>query len=323
MNHNGVGEEIDLELGDSHDRLLEALRVVPELRQATAIEPILKGYSPDRKFKVTVPSQGHYLVRTYDSNQEAKKQAEFQWMHGARQIGVMSQLPVAMGRLDEGQGYMVLSYIEGEDASDVLPRLSEKVQRDIGMQAGAQLRMLHRLQVRDLPESWFTRKSKKHRRYMEKYVQCPIVMKRDESILAYIDSRLPLMKHRPDRFQHDDFHPGNLIVKDGRLAGIIDFSRFDQGDPIHEFLKLGLFGVEASIPYAIGQVEGYCGGNRPDETFWALYSLYLAMALVSSVVWIQQVKPEETDDMMAKIERVREEHDDFRRIVPRWYNESS
>lgn len=38
----------------------------------------------------------------------------------------MSQLPVAMGRLDEGQGYMVLSYIEGEDASDVLPGYRRK-----------------------------------------------------------------------------------------------------------------------------------------------------------------------------------------------------
>ncbi|WP_440117544.1 hypothetical protein [Paenibacillus sp. QZ-Y1] len=50
-----------------------------------------------------------------------------------------------------------------------------------------------------------------------------------------------------------------------------------------------------------------------------MYSLYTAMALVSSVVWIQQMKPEETDDMMVRIERVREDHEDFRRFIPRWY----
>src|SRR5208282_5231031 len=94
---------------------------------------------------------------------------------------------------------------------------------------------------------------------------------------------------------------------------------YDQGDPIHEFLKLGLFASEISIPYSIGQIQGYFDGNEPDELFWRLYSLYTAMALVSSVVWIQQVKPEETLEMMAKIERVREDHDDFRSFIPRWY----
>ncbi|MGF9697767.1 hypothetical protein [Paenibacillus sp. MABNR03] len=70
----------------------------------------------------------------------------------------------------------------------------------------------------------------------------------------------------------------------------------------------------------MGQIQSYFGGGEPDELFWRLYSLYTAMALVSSMVWIQQVKPEETDDMVDKIELVRENHDDFRRFIPRWYN---
>ncbi|MNW66637.1 hypothetical protein D3C74_451270 [compost metagenome] len=88
---------------------------------------------------------------------------------------------------------------------------------------------------------------------------------------------------------------------------------------MHEFLKLGLFAAEVSTPYSIGQIQGYFDGREPDEGFWNMYSLYMAMALVSSVVWIQNVKPEETDQMMTKIEQVREDHDDFRRLIPKWY----
>lgn len=37
------------------------------------------------------------------------------------------------------------------------------------------------------------------------------------------------------------------------------------------------------------------------------------------MVWIRQVKPEETLEMMTKIEHGREDHDNFRSVIPRWY----
>ena len=207
----------------------------------------------------------------------------------------------------------------GEDASEVLPSLSEQQQHSIGLQAGVELKLIHQLPVAKQAEAWYIRKSKKHRRYVDRYKACPVVMERDQHILSFIDEHLGWMKGRADGFQHDDFHPVNLVVNKDELAGVIDFNRADQGDPAHEFLKLGLFATEISIPYSIGQVQGYFDGREPDEGFWNMYSLYMAMALVSSVVWIQSVKPEETDQMMEKIERVREDHDDFRRLIPKWY----
>jgi len=304
----------------TYQALKDMLQNIPQLRQATEIEPLLRGYSSDLKWKVFVPDQGYFLLRTFHLSQEPMKRNEYQCMTALQELGVRCPLPISLGRLDEENGYMLLAYIEGEEAARVLPRMDQQSQWDIGMEAGAELRKIHRLKVEGLAESWYIRKSKKHQRYMERYRQCLVQMNRDQNILAFIEQHLDWMKHRPDGFQHDDFHPGNLVIKEDKLAGVIDFNRFDQGDPVHEFLKLGLFASETSIPYSIGQIQGYFGGNEPDEQFWRLYSLYTAMALVSSVVWIQQVMPEETNDMMDKIERVREDHDDFRRFIPRWYN---
>ncbi|MCE7792052.1 aminoglycoside phosphotransferase family protein [Salipaludibacillus sp. CUR1] len=37
------------------------------------------------------------------------------------------------------------------------------------------------------------------------------------------------MKQRPNLFQHDDFHLGNIIVNNKKFAGVIDFNRYDWG----------------------------------------------------------------------------------------------
>lgn len=306
-------------LSSTASEILELVKAIPPLREAVQIERISKGYSLDHKFKMEVPSQGNVLLRIFPYRDMEGKKKEIHLLEALKKMGVLCSTPLGIGRLDDNNGYMIVSYLEGEDAADALPLMSAQQQYSIGMRAGSELRRIHQLPMEKQEDSWYTRKSMKHRRYVERYQACPIVMDNDQHILHFIDDHLEWMKGRPDGFQHDDFHPANLVVNNGELAGVIDFNRADQGDPVHEFLKLGLFATEVSIPYSIGQVQGYFEGHDPDEEFWNLYSLYMAMALVSSVVWIQNVKPEETDQMMMKIERVREDHDDFRSVIPSWY----
>ncbi|WP_339836643.1 aminoglycoside phosphotransferase family protein [Paenibacillus sp. FSL R7-0272] len=303
----------------SESGMLEIVTRIPELRNALQVERISRGYSLDHKFKVVVPDQRNMLLRIFPCRDMDDKRQETHVLAALREMGVLCSTPLGVGRLDENNGYMILSYLEGEDASEVLPSMSEQQQYSIGLKAGAELERIHQLAVEKQAESWYIRKSKKHRRYVDRYNACPVVMESDQHILNFIEEHLEWMKDRPDCFQHDDFHPANLIVNKGELAGVIDFNRADQGDPVHEFLKLGLFATEISIPYSIGQIHGYFDGHEPDEGFWKMYSLYMAMALISSVVWIQNVKPEETEQMMMKIERVRNDHDDFRSMIPRWY----
>jgi aminoglycoside phosphotransferase (APT) family kinase protein len=131
------------------------------------------------------------------------------------------------------------------------------------------------------------------------------------------------MRNRPNLFQHDDYHIGNLIVSGAKLSGIIDFNRYDWGDPIHEFVKVGIFSSEVSVLFSVGQIRGYHNHGEPDEAFWGLYSLYLAMTLISSVVWVLNVRPDETGLMLGKIHKVLEDHNDFNLTVPRWYSKAA
>lgn len=169
---------------------------------------------------------------------------------------------------------------------------------------------------------WYERKATKHQRYMDEYLNGGVRVRHDDKIISFIEQNMKYMEHRPNVFQHNDFHVGNIIVKDKRLSGIIDFNRYDWGDPIHDFLKVGIFSREVSIPFSNGQLKGYFQNEQPGEAFWRLYSLYLAMCVFSSVVWTLKVTPGSMDEMLDKIYTFLEDHDYFERMKPKWYQEN-
>lgn len=295
---------------------------IPFLQGDVQIEPIHQGYSSDKKY-IVLRDDEKFLLRTFDPKHYSSKVMEFAVLLRMKEYNVKCSRPLEVGILEDlGIGFMVLSFIEGDDAAEVLSKLSLTEQFHIGVEAGRELQKIHNYIAPNNITPWYERKLKKHNEYLNKYFQLDVRIKKDSSFLSFIEDHLHLMKDRPNLFQHDDFHVGNLIIKDNQLSGVIDFDRYDWGDPIHEFLKAGMFSSEVSIPFSIGQIKGYHQDSEPDDLFWRLYSLYLAMCLISSVVWIRKVKPEETDIMMDKIDRVLEDHEYFRLIKPKWYSES-
>lgn len=298
-----------------HDR-------IPLLRDGFRLEKIHKGYSSDEKY-VCYSRDGLpvYILRTYMITQDKRKRSEFAVIRRMEEQEVLCSRAVDIGVFPELElGYMLLTYIEGEDATDVLPLLTEEEQYAIGHQAGRELHKIHQVVGPEELVPWEEMMGAKHQRYRDSYAQCGVTIRHDDKLLSFIDSRLHAMKGRPNRFQHDDYHVGNLILKDGRLSGVIDFNRFDWGDPVHEFVKTGLFSAGVSVPFSVGLIRGYHDGKEPDESFWELYALYLAMTLVSSIVWILRVKPEETAEMMEKVHKVMEDHREYESLVPSWYS---
>jgi aminoglycoside phosphotransferase (APT) family kinase protein len=235
------------------------------------------------------------------------------------EYNVKCSRPVEIGTKENEFGYMILTYIEGFDAEEELKKYSEAIQYNIGLEAGQELLKIHKYTASENITPWYDRKLEKHQKYVEQYNRLNVKIENDVQIINYIDENIVLMKSRPNIFQHDDFHVGNLIVKDGKLAGVIDFNRFDWGDPVHEFLKVGMFSSAISIPFSIGQIRGYHNDSNPDGSFWELYSLYLAMSLFSSIVWQMKVDSGEISKMMEYVNRVKIDHDNFKLMKPIWY----
>ncbi|WP_246029185.1 phosphotransferase family protein [Paenibacillus humicus] len=295
-------------------------RWIPLLSGCGEIEPILKGYSDDAKYLVS-DSEGkpRYVLRAYGIEQAGTKAREYGILEEMKELDVLCSRPVQAGSLpDQGLGYMLVTYIEGEEASEALPRLPVGKQESIGLHAGRELRKIHRAGVPADVEPWQDRILARYRKYMQEYEACGIKLDRGDELLKFLQEHIGLTEGRPSVFQHHDYHVGNLIVHDGALAGIIDFNRYGWGDSVQEFAKAGFFSAETSVPFTAGQIRGYHDGE-PDDGFWQLYAFYIGLVCLSSVPWIVRVRPAETADMLKRIGKVIDDHEGFSRCKPLWY----
>ena len=104
---------------------------------------------------------------------------------------------------------------------------------------------------------------------------------------------------------------------DGSI-GVIDFNRWEVGDPWEEFYKLQSFGKEVSVPYCVGQINAYFNGDPPED-FWRVLAVYVAWSSLFSIKWAEQFGSEEIAGMVRRCKAAFADFDDFRRVVPCWY----
>jgi aminoglycoside phosphotransferase (APT) family kinase protein len=292
---------------------------IPLISNCKDVIEIKKGYSSNEKYLIHMQDGNNkLLLRMFNVEELVLKKSEYSILEMMREYHVTCSRPISIGEVGN-QGYMITSYIEGKDAEDEISTYSEEDQFNMGFEAGKELRKMHQLSAPEHIPSWYLRKVEKHNRYIDAYLECEIKIKNDQRIMKFIDENSHLMKERPNLFQHDDFHLGNIILNNHKFAGVIDFNRFDWGDPYHEFLKIGIFSRGVSIPFSIGQIRGYFNNNEPDEDFWRLYSLYMAMCVFSTVVWTLKTIPNNMNEMLEKVYMYLEDHDYFSRLKPKWY----
>ncbi|WP_274363767.1 phosphotransferase family protein [Paenibacillus thermotolerans] len=301
-------------------QLSEVREHIPALRKAKAVSKIYKGFSYDGKYLVYEGGEKPaYVLRTATFEQTERKRREFEAVARIHGLGVRTSEPVAFGTVEAlDLCYMVLRYVEGEDASERLPLMTADEQYGVGVEAGRELLMMHEVEAPGDMEEWSMRRLAKHNRQLADYFRCGVKLPEEDAVVAFIEEKLPLLEGRPNRFQHDDFHPGNLLVHGGAYAAAIDFNRYDWGDPYHDFLKIAYFSREVSIPFSIGQIDGYFDGKIP-ENFWNLYALYSALIMFGTITWTLQVVPEQLDSMMNRIRTVLDDHRNFESVIPGWY----
>lgn len=290
------------------------------LSNAVQVEQISKGYSMENKYLVTTDDNEKILLRIIPIEQYARKREEFDVIKNLYFSEVKVPKPITFGQCEDFHiCYYVLSYIEGADAAESLVDCSADEQYEIGLQAGRDLHTMHKFQAPKELGTWYERAIRKHRNYVAAYKDIGITLRHADRILEFIVQNEGYIRNRPNRFQHDDFHVGNIIVNNRTYAGTIDFNRFDWGDPVHDFLKVGFFSSEVSVPFCVGQLHGYFNDEAIPDWFWRLYSIYVAMTMFSSIVWTMRVVPHEIDGMLRRIYRVLDDHQNFESIRPGWY----
>lgn len=287
----------------------------------TKIEPVNKGWSNDKKYYVETENGSKLLLRISDISEYDRKKAEFELVEKVAALDVPMSQPIDFGTCDNGESvYSLLTWCDGEDAEVILPRLTETEQYVLGIKSGKILRRIHSISAPEDQEEWGSRFNRKTDKKIEKYKACGIKFHGDNSIIKYIEDNRNLLFGRPQCCQHGDFHVGNMIISSDKTLSIIDFNRYDFGDPWEEFNRI-VFSAAASPHFATGQLNGYFNGRPPIE-FFKLLAFYISSNTLSAIYWAIPFGEKEITTMMNQATDVLSWFDNMNNSIPTWYLEN-
>lgn len=284
------------------------------------VEMVSKGWSSDRKYYIMTTTGRDLLLRISDIKQYEAKKKEYEIIKKYAELGFPMSEPIDFGVCNNGKNtYMLLTWVEGKDLEDVLARLSELEQYQLGRKAGTILKKIHSVEIDSNDQPAGTKKAKKLLQ-LQRYEESKVRIADDDFAIQYVKDHIDQIWYEKPVYMHGDFHPGNLIYTADGDIGVIDFNRWEVGDPYEEFYKLESFGIEQSIPYCIGQIDAYFDENIP-EKFWISLAVYVAHASLYSIKWAEKFGQKEVDGMVERCRMAFDDYDNFNRKIPKWYSD--
>lgn len=280
------------------------------------ITPIKKGMSGDRKYFVTTNSGERLLLRISDISELERKKTEYALIKKLS-ADIPMPKPVDFGVCGgDTEVYTLLTWIDGEEAEAVVPKLSENEQYRIGKEAGRILKRIHDLAPADVSGTWKERYFAVIDERLEAFRNEGERFDGWDIMLDYIESNRSLLDERPQTYHHGDYHMGNLILS-GDGVSVIDWHTVDFdniGDPWYECNRIGL-----EYPYfASGQIDGYFAGSVPEE-FWRLLAYYLSVSAITSIVWAKYFALDRLKSVLNLNMDILKWFDNMKCPVPIWY----
>ncbi|MBR5313721.1 MAG: phosphotransferase [Clostridia bacterium] len=282
----------------------------------TTLTPVDKGWSGDKKYCAETADGTKYLLRTSDPETFERKKAEFSAMQTVCALDIPMCRPIAFGQTEDFV-YSVQTWIDGEDAEETITGYLDTKQYTFGLTAGRILTKIHSIPAPDAQEDWESRFNKKIDRKIKGYHDCPLKFDGAEHMLHYIAKNRRLLHGRPQSLRHGDYHIGNMMIGRNGTLTVIDFNRFDYGDPWEEFNRI-VWCAQVSPQFASGMVDGYFGEDVPMD-FWRLLALYISSNTLSSVYWAIPFGQVEIDTMLNQAREVLKWYDNMKNPVPSWY----
>ncbi|MGG7078405.1 aminoglycoside phosphotransferase family protein [Clostridium sardiniense] len=294
---------------------------IPDYKDWTLIKKIDEGWSKDIKYYIEDCNKNKLLLRLSDISMLEPKNKEFEIIKKYNSLSFEMSKVISFGICNNKQNvYMLLSWVEGESLITALPNLSEKEQYSLGLEAGNILKEIHSIPVikSDMPvENRQERKVKK----LIKYENSSVRINNDKDALKFIKKNIRKLNSLPPVYTHGDFHVGNLILTPNNNVGVIDFNRWKCGDGYEEFYKVQFFDIEVSIPFAIGQIDGYFN-NEPPLKFWDILSVYVTHSSLTAINWAEAFGEDEINGMKLRCINAFKDFNNFKSIIPNWYKDN-
>lgn len=281
------------------------------------IEPIRKGWSGDQKYYVETKDGARLLLRLSDISSYHAKQYEFGVMKKLSAAGINMSLPIDFGVCEDGKRvYQLLSWCDGEEAKEALSGMGDAEQFAFGQKAAGILKQMERINRKPASMDWANAYQKRMEHYIELYRNCGYTFPGDDLILSNLRTNHRCIGARPTALMHMDFQTDNMVISpDGELY-LIDFQMCGEADPWHVLTGAGVSAMY-SVPFAMGELEGYFGKMVPDE-FWEKYNYYMISEMLYAFtvgVQLEQERNETLHMFEDEVERMKQNA----LCVPAWY----
>ncbi len=291
---------------------------IPMFHTFKNIQLIKKGMSGDQKYFITTNNNERLLMRIADISEFERKKTEYDLVKKLSGSGIPMPQPIDFGICnDNTEVYTLLTWIEGEEAEKIVPKLSNAEQYNIGKESGEILKKIHMLLPAESEQTWKERYFSVIDERLDAYRKEGVEFPGFGTILEYIESNRCLLDNRPQTYHHGDYHMGNLILSDNNKVSVIDWHTVDFdniGDPWYEFNRIG-----AEYPYfASGQIDGYFNGNIPND-FWRLLAYYLSASAITSIVWTKYFAPDRLTSIINLNTDILKWFNNMNTSVPIWY----
>ena len=290
------------------------IETIPKLNFISK-ELINNGWSCDKKYCVTTTDGVKYLLRVTPKEKSANRAEMFRMQQQVAALGVPMCRPIEIGSCDEGL-YTVQTWVDGKDAEEIIPHLNNSEQYAYGLEAGRILKVIHSIPAPENQPDWEQRFNAKIDCKIEMYNDCHVKFEGAEDIMAYIESNRFLLSNRRQSYQHGDYHIGNMMIEKNKIV-IIDFDRYDFGDPWEEFNRI-VWCAQASPIFASGIINGYFDNEVPLE-FWKLLALYISSNMLSSIPWAIPFGESEVNTMLNQAKDVLSWYNNMHNPIPTWY----
>lgn len=280
------------------------------------IKPLIKGYSNDAKYLLQLNNGMSILMKVSNMKDYNRKKQEFNYLKVHYNNGVKCSEPLDFFVIEElNVCITVLTYLEGKSADEVLPLLAKEMQYSLGYKAANELRKIHEVKPSE-SFNWYKKRWEKYGLKKKQLFELGCSFYKQDEIENYIKENFEILRESTVRFQHDDFQPMNIIINEKELIGIIDFNRYDWGDPMEDFFKLPKYTNEISVQFSKGQVDGYFDGNVP-TWFWKKYNLFVALNFHASMIGGYEYN--QLDKVRERQIKIYNTHDFATHGAPAWY----
>jgi aminoglycoside phosphotransferase (APT) family kinase protein len=253
---------------------------------------------------------GTVLLRLY---QRDPTQAEKE-MAIARRLAGFVPVPryLHVGTNDEGRRYAIVEWIEGAQLATLLWNASPSATQDLGREAGRVLAAIHSIHFEGNGfldgELRVARPLKVDADWLANYLRGSLIdgggarfVERElaDAVIAYVRRNRDLTWGGPPCLTHFDYNGWNILVRDGKIAAVLDWEFAFAGSPDPDFGNLMRNHPDSNFQDAVA--EGYrdAGGILPAN--WQKLARIADLGSWAEFLYRPEVDPALAEDALAAL----------------------